>query len=85
MKWFFELGNAYAKQSDWKDFALTKFCLCAIGVIIGALVPQAYKTPVIAAAAAVFVVTYIPLMVKLYRTARQNAKKAEGGEQTDGQ
>ena len=33
MKRILEIGNRYAEQSDWKDFALTKFCLCAMGIV----------------------------------------------------
>ncbi len=35
MNKLFELGNQYVKESDWKDLALVKFCLCAMGIIIG--------------------------------------------------
>lgn len=33
MKKLLELGDRFAQQSDWKDFALTKFCLFAINVV----------------------------------------------------
>jgi len=35
-----ELGNRYAKKSDWKDFALLKVCLCAMGILIGVSIPK---------------------------------------------
>ena len=35
MKRLFELGNQYVRESDWKDLALVKFCLCAMGIMIG--------------------------------------------------
>lgn len=64
MKKFFSYADEYVKQSSWKDFALVKFCLCAAGVLIGlALPPKARKRAAIVAAF-VFVVTYIPLMLK---------------------
>lgn len=69
MKAFLELGNRYAKASNWKDFALVKFCLCAMGIIIGALTPKKHQKKVIAIAGLVFLVTYIPLMVKVARIA----------------
>ncbi|MGN1101072.1 MAG: hypothetical protein ACI4RG_02705 [Huintestinicola sp.] len=31
----FEYADRYIKESDWKDIALLKLCLCAIGVLIG--------------------------------------------------
>lgn len=35
MKRLLEIGNLYAKESDWKDFALVKICLCSMGILIG--------------------------------------------------
>lgn len=67
MKYFFNLGNQYAKESDWKDLALIKFCLCAMGVILGVNIAPKHKKTVSIVAALVFVATYIPLMGKLFR------------------
>lgn len=69
MKKLFELGNRYAAQSDWKDFALTKLCLFSMGVAAGTLVSKKYRKAVIGAAAVGFAVSYIPLMTKLFRVA----------------
>ena len=63
MKNLFELGNQYAKESDWKDFALLKFCLCAVGIMIGTQVTPKYKKIVVCASAGVFIAAYIPLMI----------------------
>ena len=67
MKNIFELGNEYAKKSSWKDFALLKLCLCAIGIVIGTNVPPQYKKTVTRVSAAVFIATYIPLMMKVFK------------------
>ena len=67
MKKFFEIGDKYAKQSDWTDFALVKFCLCAIGIIIGLHIPEKTKTPAERGAAVVFLATYIALMARLVK------------------
>lgn len=67
MKKLFEIGNQYVKESDWKDFALLKFCLCALGVIIGVQIAPQYKKRVTGVAIAVFIATYIPLMAKLFK------------------
>ena len=67
MKNIFELGNEYAKKSSWKDFALLKLCLCAIGIVIGTNVPPQYKKTVTRVSAAVFIATYIPLMTKVFK------------------
>lgn len=69
---FFEIGNQYAKESDWKDFALVKLCLCAMGVLMGIAVPQKHRKTAVWTAMGVFVVTYIPLMLKLFRIIEKN-------------
>lgn len=67
MKNIFELGNQYAKRSSWKDFALLKLCLCAMGIVIGTNVPSKYQKTVTRVSAAVFIATYIPLMAKVFK------------------
>lgn len=64
MKFLFKSADAYLQHSDWRDFALIKFCLFSMGVIAGVLLPPKAKKPAIATAAVVFTATYIPLMVK---------------------
>ena len=71
MKQLLELGNRYAARSSWKDFALVKFCLCAIGVMIGANIPKKNKRGAMAAAGGVFAATYIPLMKKVFSIAKE--------------
>ena len=65
MKKLFALADAYLKESDWKDLALIKLCLCAVGVLMGLAVPRERRRVVLSAALAVFLATYIPLMAKL--------------------
>lgn len=77
MKMFFEIGNRYAKQSDWKDFALTKCCLCAVGILIGMLIPAAAKGTAAIVAAIVFLITYALLMRKTFRIFRDMRKQEE--------
>lgn len=67
MKCLFSCANEYVKESDWKDLALVKFCLCAIGVMIGLSIPEKKKKVPFIAAGVVFTVTYIPLMTKFLR------------------
>lgn len=62
-----EYGNQYAKESDWKDFALVKFCLCSMGIMIGTQVTPKHRKKVIALSAMVFLITYIPLMAKFFK------------------
>ena len=68
MKCLFSCANQYVKESDWKDFALVKLCLCAIGVMIGLAVPKKKKKMPLLIAAIVFIATYIPLMTKFLRS-----------------
>lgn len=74
MIYFFELGDRYAEKSTWKDFALTKFCLCAMGVIIGTLIPVKHKKQTLVAAGGIFAATYIPLMAKVFKTMKEMRK-----------
>lgn len=67
MKWLFDGADRFCAQCSWKDFALVKFCLCAIGVIIGVLLPVSVKTAAFWIALIVFIVTYIILMTKFFR------------------
>ena len=67
MKCLFRCAHQYVKESDWKDFALVKLCLCAIGVMIGLAVPKKKKKMPLLIAAIVFIATYIPLMTKFLR------------------
>lgn len=62
----FELGNRFAQKSDWKDFALVKFCLCAMGIIIGINIPKKNKSVVQSMAIGVFLSTYVVLMKKVF-------------------
>lgn len=66
MKKLLEIGNRYAAQSTWKDFALTKFCLCAMGVLIGMIVPRKCKKKTAKIAGTIFGVSYSILMTKVF-------------------
>ena len=45
MKKLFTVADEYVRQSDWKDLALIKFCLAAIGVLIGMHIPREKRKP----------------------------------------
>lgn len=55
-------ADRYAAQSTWKDFALVKFCLAAMGVLIGLSIPARHKNKAGAVAGAVFCSTFALLM-----------------------
>ena len=69
MKKLLALGNAYASESTWLDFALVKFCLFALGLIAGVCAPKKHKKSIILVSLLVFAATYIPLMAKLVKIA----------------
>ena len=71
MKKLLDFGNRYARQSTWKDFALTKLCLFSMGLAVGALVSEQHKKDLVIAAICVFAATYIPLIIKMVRVARR--------------
>ena len=62
--WLFTSADRYLRASDWKDIALIKLCLFAIGLLAGMQVRDSDKKAVRAGAAVLFAVTYIPLMSK---------------------
>lgn len=62
MKQLFRCADHYIQSRDWKMLTGLKFCLCSIGILLGALVPVKHKKTVAAGAFGVFLATYIPLM-----------------------
>lgn len=67
MKRLFGYADAFMKESGWKDWALVKFCLLAVGVMLGLAAPKKAKKKVLFVAMAVFIATYIPLILKFIR------------------
>jgi hypothetical protein len=61
---FLETVDDFCKNADWKDFALLKLCMAAIGFLIGLSVREEKKRPWLIVSLAVFLATYIPLMMK---------------------
>ena len=68
----FQIADRYCKESNWKTLALLKFCLFSMGILVGMLIPQEKKKAVAGVGFAAFMVTYIPLMAKLFRTWKEN-------------
>ena len=77
MKKLLELGNRYAENSDWKDFALTKFCLCAMGILIGLKIPTNKKKTTAVISGGVFGVTYVVLMSKVFKIIKEMANDSK--------
>ena len=64
MKKLFVAANQYLKGCTWKDMALLKICVCAMGVLIGLAVPGRKKRVAAWVASLVFAASYVPLMGK---------------------
>ena len=62
-KWT-EAGDQYLKASDWKDIAVLKICVCAVGILVGLAMPWRKKWAVAWIASLTFVLAYVPLMGK---------------------
>ena len=59
-----DAANRYLKACDWRDMAVLKICLCALGVLLGLVVPGKRKRAAAWVASLVFVASYVPLMGK---------------------
>ena len=46
----FKMADRYVEESDWKDMAMLKFCLCGMGMVIGSSLSPKHKREVIAVA-----------------------------------
>lgn len=68
----FGYAEKYIAKSDWKDLAMLKFCLFAMGVLAGMWIPKKNKKRAGGIAAAVFVATYIPLMAKFFSVVAES-------------
>lgn len=60
----FDKANEYLRSCDWKDMALLKFCLFSMGVLTGTHIACKNKKTANIIASIVFIVTYIPQMMK---------------------
>lgn len=75
MKRLFASADEFLRESDWRDLAVIKFCLFSMGLLAGLQVRERSKKGVRAAAFAVFLLTYIPLMVKFFRIFTENRQE----------
>ena len=65
MKRLFDCADEFLQNSSWKDLALVKFCLFSMGLLVGLQITERCKKGVRIAASAVFLLTYIPLLVQV--------------------
>lgn len=72
MKRLFYYADKYVEKSSWKDFALVKLCLFSMGILAGMRIPEKHRKTAGWIAAAVFMMTYIPLMAKFISVIVEN-------------
>lgn len=70
VKQLFDYADKYIRQSTWKDWALLKFCLFAMGILAGMQIPEKNKKHTGIIAVIVLVATYIPLITKFVSVIR---------------
>lgn len=83
MKRLFYYVEKYLEKSDWKDLAMVKFCLFSMGIIAGVHIPKEKKKYAIIGAAAVFVLTYVPLMAKFFGIVMADSRLTSAAEDED--
>ena len=74
MKKLFACADAYLASRDWKRVAVLKFCLLALGLLLGLCVPARHKKKAAIAGGVVFALTYIPLMTDFALSAIKTLK-----------
>lgn len=72
MKRLLNVADRYLAICTWKDIALLKTCVVAVGMLIGLAIPARRKHAWAWIASAVFVATYIPLMLKFIPCFKEN-------------
>lgn len=77
MKKLFDYADRYIRESSWREIALLKFCLFAMGILAGMRIPEKNRKRVGIAAALVFVATYIPLMSKFIRIVKEHPEESD--------
>ena len=74
IKKLFACVDAYLASRDWKMVAVLKFCLLALGLLLGLCVPARHKKKAAIAGGVVFALTYIPLMTDFALSAIKTLK-----------
>lgn len=74
MKKLFCYADRYLEKSDWRDIAMLKFCLFSMGILVGIRIPEKNRKQAGCIGAAVFLVTYVPLMAKFISVILEKEK-----------
>lgn len=71
MKKLMDIGTVYLSRCELKDMAFLKLCVCALGVMLGLSVPAKHKKCYFMWAALVFMITLVPLMLKMMAVMKE--------------
>ena len=63
-------ANRWIKESTWKDLALVKLCLCALGAILGLTALRRSRKVSLVLSIVVFLATWLPLMQRFAGVVR---------------
>ena len=77
MKRLMDAADRYLQDCTWKDISILKFCLLALGILLGIAVPARKKKASAWLASLVFVGTYVPLMSKFLPYLLESRETAE--------
>ena len=83
MKKILDIAQRYLERSDWKTISVLKLCLFSLGVLCGMQICEKQKKPARYVAGGVFLVTYIPLVLKLVGVIREVCPAAEPEEEEE--
>lgn len=64
---FFRKTAAYIKEMEIRDLTLVKLASLFAGIMAGLCMPKKWKKPLMLLAAAAFILTFIPAMVKFVK------------------
>ena len=68
---FFEAADLYISQCRWQDIALLKFCLLALGIMIGMGIPRKRKNAFCVITSVIFGFTLVPMLMKFYGACKE--------------
>ena len=74
MKALLSAADRFIEGCSWKDLALVKACLLAMGVMIGSAISARRKKQVLWGAMVLFVATYVPLIVRFLPCLQEEAE-----------
>lgn len=66
MKEFINCVKEQVKEIELKDLAFIKICTLALGILLGMAAPKKLKKPIFIIIILVYIVTMIPILVKIF-------------------